>query len=198
MKILKEGHQERTFCPLCKRNVVMRFEYWFYQSLGRKEEERIMVGACLNCGGIITIPIQSLPRIKKLRERKDRSIQARVPNQLLDVLHIVASRFAASNDVFIAALLRTYLKEFTDDYAFSQRVVLLIDHDLAQGRGDSRIAIRLRSGLLYETFEVMHDLDMDSLSMIIRGLILAAYEDVVLKKDSSRIDRLQNIADAVA
>ena len=70
MRIWREGDRSEAICPACERRMATRFEV----RVVRLEERGIdvpdvLVAVCAGCGGTVSIPAQSAPKLRQARER---------------------------------------------------------------------------------------------------------------------------------
>ncbi|HEX5869406.1 MAG TPA: hypothetical protein VFY65_03260 [Longimicrobium sp.] len=157
----------------------------------------VLVGVCDVCDEIVTIPHQSTYRLRDARvRRKEQSLEARVPTHLEDVIHMVADRFGAPVQEFRPGLLRFYLRELADDPKFAERVRTLAHSDLAQAPARGRVSLRVPAPLLSRARERAREVGISTAAEMLRGILLAAKEDVLDNGDPERILRLGGAAQA--
>ena len=90
MKLLFKGDKGRAMCPECGLSSTT----YLYKDVPISESNNlvkdILVGVCDQCEQVVTIPAQSTPAIKEVRERTSRSIEAVLPAPYLEVLDLAA------------------------------------------------------------------------------------------------------------
>jgi len=178
MKIWKEGDRSRGVCEVCKRLVDTRFERRTLPlEQPRIDVPDVLVDVCEVCGSILSVPPQSLPRINAARQREPVRLEARISKELDDVLGWVTSQYAGRLDAFRGALLRYYLDALVKEGEMATRVKRLANADLAHGKQDERIHLRLEKPLLDRAWAAAQSVGIADKSEMIRGLILAAAED---------------------
>jgi len=95
MKILKEGDRSEAMCHKCQARVPIKY---YYRTVHLDESDidvkNVLVGVCEKCGETVSIPAQSFPRLKEAREKKSKTIEARVPLELDDIIRVIADHFA--------------------------------------------------------------------------------------------------------
>lgn len=80
MKILKEGNRSEAMCPSCQARVPIQYSYrTVHLDESDIDVKNVLVGVCEECGETVSIPAQSFPRLKEAREKKSKTIEARVP-----------------------------------------------------------------------------------------------------------------------
>jgi Ribbon-helix-helix protein, copG family len=197
MKILQEGDRGVALSPREGRVAVL-YEYRDIELDSGVHVANVLVGVHEKTGDILTIPAQSIPRIKQARERtKDETLSARLPHELDDVLWLVADHFSVSSTKFSPALIRFYLEEATHRPRLARRLVKLSRGRLAGAKRASRITVRCDPDLAKRVGELVAALDDGNQSDLVRGAILAAKEDVLEGRARRRSERLQAVAAAV-
>ena len=198
MHIWKEGDHSEAICPTCEKRVGTRFEV---RAL-RLEESGIevpdvVVAVCTVCDGVAAVPAQSAPKLKEARERrKAEQLETRIPQHLDDVIHLLSDHFAAAVAAFRPALLRFYLREVASDPVLALRVKELAETELAGGRARARVSLRAPSDLLRSVRERAREVGIASDADLVRGILIAAMEDVLEGKAPERHVRLGGAAQA--
>lgn len=198
MHIWKEGDRSAAMCPTCEARVETRFEV----RTVRLEESGIdvpdvLVAACTGCGETVSIPAQSAPKLREARERRKADLlESRIPSHLDDVIHLLSDHFATAVAAFRPALLRFYLSEVASDSGFAQRVKALSETDLAGGRARARVSLRVPAELLAAVRGRSREVGVGTDAELIRGILVAAKEDVLEGRDPERRVRLAGAAQA--
>jgi hypothetical protein len=198
MQIWREGDRSEAICHGCRKRVETRFEV---RTVRLPESgidvPDVLAAACMECGETAAIPAQSSPRLKEARERrKAEELEARIPTHLDDVVHLLADHYAAAVASFRPSLLRFYLREVAGDDVFAARVKALSATELARGRARSRVSLRAPEELLRSARERARAAGIDSDADLIRGILLAAKEDVLEGRAPERHLRLGGAAQA--
>jgi hypothetical protein len=198
MHLWKEGDCSEAICRACEKRVGTRFAVRKYtlQESGAEVPD-LLVAVCEECDAVVAIPAQSTPRLKEARERrKAESLEAKIPSHLDDVIHLLAERFATAVAAFRPDLLRFYLGEVVSDVAFAERVKTLAASDLAEGRARMRISLRAPEDMLEAARESARSVGITSDADLIRGILIAAKEDVLEGAAPERALRLGGAAQA--
>jgi hypothetical protein len=193
-----EGGKSEAVCRHCKALVstTLRTRAYTLEESGI-EVPGVLVDVCDVCDEIVTIPHQSTYRLRDARERrKEQTLEARIPTHLEDVIHMVADRFGAPVQEFRPGLLRFYLRELVNDAKFAERVRTLAGSELAQAPARARISLRVPAPLLGRAREKAREAGMSTAAEMMRGILLAAKEDVLDDGDPDRILRLGGAAQA--
>ncbi len=195
--LAKEGDPGQAVCRHCKDLVSTHERVRTYWEAGTLEVPGVLVGVCDRCDNIITIPAQSTPRIRDVRvPAKDEQLEARIPTHLEDVIYLLASEFAVSVQAFRPAVLRYYLAELMRDPALAKRVRVLAASELADAPARARVSLRVPAELLEDARAAARAAGIAKDSDLVRGLILAAKEDVLDGRHPERIQRLSGAAQA--
>ncbi|MBW3573085.1 MAG: hypothetical protein KY467_18470 [Gemmatimonadetes bacterium] len=157
----------------------------------------MLVAVCDICDEIVAVPHQSTTRLRDARvRRKDLSIEARIPTHLEDVIHLIADEFSAPVQEFRPGLLRFYLREVAESAEFATRVKALAQSELAQAPARARVSLRTPAALLSSAREQAHRAGIATAAELMRGILLAAKEDVLDGGEPERTLRLGGAAQA--
>ncbi|HEX2207160.1 MAG TPA: hypothetical protein VHG93_05720 [Longimicrobium sp.] len=157
----------------------------------------VLVAVCDRCDNVAAIPAQSAPRVREARvPLKEDQLEARMPTHLEDVIYLAARKFYAPLQAFRPALLRFYLAELLNDPALAERARLLASSDLADAPARARVSLRVPAELLAAARETARAAGIAKDSDLIRGLLLAAKEDVLDERHPERVLRLGGAAQA--
>jgi hypothetical protein len=195
MRILKEGDRSSGLCEECRKRVGVRYEY---RAITLEESNievcDVLVAVCDDCGSVVSIPAQSFPRLKEARAEKDRTVEARIPLELDDVMRLISDHFNVSNNAFRAYLLRYYLHLLGDDERFARRVKRLSEKELALLKSRTRVSLRVSNELWTNAWSAGQRVGIGSWAELLKGIVLAAQEDVLGKKAPRRSEDLECIA----
>jgi hypothetical protein len=198
MRILREGDRSDALCEQCHQRVSIRYEY---RSLQLEQTKTlvpdVLVGVCEVCGQIASIPAQSFPRLKEARAGNEKQIEARVPLELDDVIRLIADSFNVSESRFRAPLIRYYLNLLAGDQRFARRVKRLSEKDLAQLKARARVSLRLGNDLRGSAWSAAQEAGIDSWASLVKGIVIAAQEDVLSNRAPKRREELESIAASV-
>jgi hypothetical protein len=158
----------------------------------------VLVGIDDDRGEVLVVPSQSTPRLKAARDRvKDEVFQVKIPHELDDILVLLADRFTASPSKFTPALLRFYLTEASASRKLAGRLVRLSRSRLASGRTGARLSFRASSSFASSVRQASKTVAGASRSVLARGAIVAAKEDLLDGRSRSRTEKLQAVAQAL-
>ena len=173
-RFLSAGDRSRAICHECK---AMRDIEYEYRSVPLEKTKvtvpNVLVGVCMTCQTTVSVPAQSLPRIKEARQRQMKEQNARIPLELEDRLNVMAYRIGARSDVFKGALCRYALQRVTHEPVFARLVRRCADSEGARGTPGARVKFRAEAELARQALAAAHDVGLDDLSVVLRGAILA-------------------------
>lgn len=196
--LAKEGNQGSAVCPHCKDLVDTRARVRTYHMHERGiDVPGVLLNICERCDQAATIPAQSSLRMLEARvPLKEEQLEARIPTHLEDVIYMLAWEFAAPVQAFRPAVLRYYLAELMRDSALAERVRLLAESELADAPARARVSLRVPAELLEDARAQARAAGIAKDSDLVRGLLLAAKEDVLDGRHPERIQRLSGAAQA--
>jgi hypothetical protein len=157
----------------------------------------MLVDVCDRCDNIAAIPAQSSARYREAWVPfKEEQLEARIPTHLEDVIYLIAREFHVSVQAFRPAVLRFYLAEMAVDASLAERARLLSQSDLADAPARARVSLRVPAELLAVAREQARAAGIARDSDLVRGLLLAAKEDVLDGRHPGRILKLGGAAQA--
>lgn len=199
MKILREGERGTALASDGRGWVPVTYKYRSVR-LDKTgiDVPNVLVGVDDATDEVLVIPSQSTPRLKAAREQvKEETIQVKIPHELDDVLVLIADRFNVSPRRFTPALLRYYLSEAAESPRLCGRLVRLAEHRLAKGRTGARLSFRSSADFGDRIKQAAKHFAGGSVSVLTRGAILAAKEDLVDGKSRVRTQQFEAVAKAL-
>lgn len=194
----KEGDRERFGCPHCKALVDSQMKVRTYHLRESDiDVPGVLLVVCDRCDKIAAIPAQSSARLYEARvQLKDEQVEVRIPTHLEDVIFMLARKFFAPVQAFRPAVLRFYLAELAADPSLAERVRVLAESDLADAPARERVSLRVPAELLAAARERARAAGIARDSDLVRGLLLAAKEDVLDERHPERLLQLSGAAKA--
>ena len=185
-------------CPHCKAEVETRMRvrsYHLHES--GIDVPGVLLDVCERCDNIVAIPSHSSARLREARvPAKEVQLEARIPTHLEDVIYLLARDYAVPVQAFRPAVLRFYLAELMRDPALAERVRLLAASELADAPARARVSLRVPAELLEDARATARAAGIARDSDLVRGLLLAAKEDVLDRRHPERVLRLSGAAQA--
>lgn len=196
--IAKEGEVSKAICPNCKDLVDTHLKVrTIHMHEDGIDAHGVLADVCDRCDAVVALPAQVTPRMYEARQaRKEEQLEARIPTHLEDVIYLLAHEFFTPVQAFRPAVLRFYLGELLNDPALAQRVRLLSESDMADAPARARVSLRVPAELLAAVRETARAAGIAKDSDLVRGLLLAAKEDVLDGRNPERILRLSGAAQA--
>lgn len=181
MRIWREGEVTQGICPRCEQRRRLR-----YTRRDLTEEEvqvpasSVLVAVCEACDTVALIPEQSMPRIRAAGHRRTKTLNARVPGHLVDILGLLADIDAPGAPSGAASVLRMLLHAFGTDPAFARRVASRHpDHPLVKGSVDEEISLRVPVTTLLAADDMASREGIPTRSDLIRALLATAKEEIL-------------------
>lgn len=198
MRLVKEGDESEAICPHCRALVTTHYRVRTYRLVNRGiDVPGTMVAVCDLCDNVAALPAQSAPKLgQALERRKEESLEARIPTHLEDVIYLAAERFEAPVQTFRPTLLRFYLRELAAEPELAERVRALAQSEMARAPARARISLRAPEALLAEARAQARKAGIQTDAEMLRGILLAAKEDVLDGGSAERILRLGGAAQA--
>ncbi|KPA12476.1 hypothetical protein MHK_007312 [Candidatus Magnetomorum sp. HK-1] len=95
MKFYKENDKSKAICNKCGLvNTTFKVRDVPF-STKNGCARGILAGVCDKCGEVVSVPQQSAPRIKESMQTSKKSIEARLPRHLLDILIVAGDTLKA-------------------------------------------------------------------------------------------------------
>ena len=198
MRILREGEREEGLCPACEAWRPIRYEYrTVHLEESDVDVDGVLVGVCEECGEMVSIPPQSTPRLREARGGKEHTVEARIPRHLDDVVFVIAEKLGAPAAALRAAIVRYYLNELRHNARTARRIERLARSELASGPRDARISLRVDRGLWETAWATAREAGLESQADLIRGVLVAAKEDLIDGRARARFRDLERVAAAI-
>ncbi len=199
MRIWRDGDGSRAICPKCERrtDVVFRRRTVELEDPDARVPD-VLVAVCLECDGVAMIPDQSTPKLRAGIERPKDIVNARLPGHLLDVLSLLANRWAPGARSGPATILRLLLHEFGNDPAFARRVRDYVDDPLARGPADHELSVRVPSHIMAAVDDMATLVGISTRTDVFRGLLAAAKQDLLDEHNPALVKSMGRALAAVA
>lgn len=197
MKIYKVGDEKRAACEVCQSFQTVSFQLRDVPfSDGSGLVKNVVVGVCKTCDSVALLPFQSVPAVKKQLETQRKAVESRVPAHMIDILNLASAKLGATPE-FIPLLMKYYIHMLATHPVAAVQLVQLLTSELATGLANKRLSLKGR--------EIHHDInELKSLSQIsnttelLKGVVLAINNDVLINPDKQRIAHLKSLVATVA
>lgn len=196
MKILKEGDSSKVLCDVCEsiQNATFRLRDVPFSD-GSGIVKNILAGVCDKCGNVALIPHQSTPAIRKQLDTQRKSVEARVPSHLIDILNLASDRLGASAE-FVPSLIKYYIHLLSKELITSSDLSSLLNSDLAKGKANKRISLKGRY-VAAEIENVKKSAQLESTTDVLRSIVLKINDDILLQHSPVRVKELENLVAAI-
>lgn len=178
MRLYKLGEKSRAICPSCKQLRTTTFqEREVPLSSGKGVVKDLLVAACDTCDHVVSIPQQSVPRVKEAVRSSRHSLETRVPRHLLDAVGLVCFALGQGPDA-AAVLFRYYLQKVSTTKRARGRLAALCSSEEAQGRASARFSAKL-SDELYERLKLLEQSTSLNQAEVVKGLMVQMKRDIL-------------------
>lgn len=194
MNIYKVGDKSKALCSFCKTVTGTSFQVRTVPlSHGKGKVEGVLAGVCDKCDRVVSIPQQSVPRIKEQISTKRHSIEVRIPQHLCDVLNLACHQIGAtSSSEFQAILIKYYIRRILEE-KLSKKIQKLLESDLSSGKADSRISLKI-DDVMYEMLSGALEHSKLSRSELLRGIAVLVKYEVLDEEDEEAVEDLKKMA----
>ncbi|MEC7278154.1 MAG: hypothetical protein VXV96_17665 [Bdellovibrionota bacterium] len=195
MKIYKEGDKSKGICKSCNSLVSTTFKTATVElSSGKGTVDNILAGVCDDCDHVVSVPHQSMPKIKETISAKKKSIEARMPRHLLDVLSLASDQFElGSSDTLVPSLVRYYIG-IADDKERIKEIRKLSESEFAKGKlsEGNRLSFKMNEPL-YKKFEELRKKTNLTKTKLLKGLILQINEEILQKPKKKKLEEVEKV-----
>ncbi|MES3034940.1 MAG: hypothetical protein V4813_13155 [Gemmatimonadota bacterium] len=133
----------------------------------------VLVGVCRVCDETVSLPAQSTPRIAAVHAQPVTEHTVRIPLELEDRLHMIASAIGSRLEPFTGAVCRYALSQFVSDRQFARLICTQATSGGTKGTPGGRLTFRADALLVTQARAVARDAGIRDLSTLLRGAILA-------------------------
>jgi hypothetical protein len=191
VKLYREGDSSKAICSHCGQLRPITFaERDVPLSSGKGVVRDVLVGVCKVCDEVVSIPQQSVPRIKESVHYSRHPLEARIPRHLLDALGLACHElgFGAESS---ALLFRYYLRRAGTKTRLRTRLPALAASDEAMGPANARFSAKLNDTL----FTLLQEIERDGIkqSDVVKALIVQIKKDILDDKREDVRKDLQNL-----
>jgi len=154
----------------------------------------VLASVCDHCGEVVSIPQQSVPRIRETVKYSRHPLEARIPRHLIDALILVCYELGfGSSESKQTILFRFYLLRMSSTKKLQGSLEKLSQSEEAQGRADARFSIKLNDEL-YDIFLKLEKKTHLNKAQIVKGIIIQMKRDIL---DEKKKDLQEDIKDVL-
>ncbi|MBI4404954.1 MAG: hypothetical protein HY537_12380 [Deltaproteobacteria bacterium] len=194
MDIYKVGDKSKALCSFCKAITETTFRVRTVPlSSGKGRVEGVLAGVCDRCDRVLSIPQQSVPRIKEQIGTKRHSLEARIPQHLSDILNLACHQIGANSaSEFQAILIKYYIRRILEA-SLAKKIHKLLESELSSGKSDSRISLKIDDAM-YETLVIaLERLDLNQ-SELLRVIAVLVKHEILDEEDEEAVEDLKKMA----
>ena len=199
MKFYKECEKSKAICENCREIVVTTFKVRdvpFSDTPG--VVKNLLVSVCDTCDEIVAIPHQSSIKIKEHKEHKLKSLEARIPYHISDILY--AATFAINGSVPVGSLsssiFKFYIHHLAKDKRRNKKLVKYSTSKLFSGKSKDRFSIKLNESIM-EDFDLLKKETKLNKTHLMKSIILLINDDINNKKYPGNVEKLKEISIAL-
>ncbi|HLG19633.1 MAG TPA: hypothetical protein VI895_07430 [Bdellovibrionota bacterium] len=193
MKIWKENDRSKGLCPKCKEIQPIVFRRGVFPLKETKKNVKdVLLGVCTQCDEIVSVPPQSVARIKEVRFFDRKPLEVRIPSDVKDIVLLVVDTLGATvPQSALSLLVRNYLIHMSEDRQAARQAMTLLKKanffETAPSR--DRISIKLSPELNRLRIE-LHDV-FETDANLVKGVAVLSRKEVLDEPDPKRIKELR-------
>lgn len=191
MKLYKIGDKSKAICPQCEQLRSTTFaERDVPLSSGAGMVHDVLVGVCDTCNTVVSVPQQSVPRVKDVVRSARHSLEVRVPRQLLDALGLVCHELGFGTDLS-TVVFRYYLQRIAEGPEPGKELLRLAASEDAAGRASARFSAKLSDSL----FALVRGIEQIGVtqSVLVKAVLVLMKQDVLDEKREDVRRDLQHV-----
>jgi hypothetical protein len=200
MKLYSAGDKSKAICETCQDTVETTFLYRdvpFDDGTGKAKD--ILASVCDRCGEVVAIPAQSLPAIRRAREKVEVSLEAQVPASDIEVLDAAATRISERASVrHRKFLLAFYVRKMVRDPQGAERIKqLFLEAKAIKPKATVKVPRKRLS------FKVSHDFEEEFAALakisglkktqVLRGVVHEIRSDLVAPEHPASLPQLREM-----
>lgn len=188
-KFYREGDQSKGVCNSCKAVVETTFKLTTVPLMsGKGKVDGVLAAVCNQCSALVSVPQQSVARIREGLFGKKCPVEVRIPKHLRDILLTICAEIAsdAKPTEIEPFVMRYYMAHIAHN---KLKVGLLKKHlksKLLEGRANDRVSFRVSKQIL-KMFEQKLKMVRMSRTEAIKAIILQAKMDLIDKAAPRRL-----------
>lgn len=200
MKFYNAGDTSKAICQACQDMVGTTFLYRdvpFDDGFGTVKD--ILASVCDRCSEVVAIPAQSLPAIRRARQKVEISLEAQMPASDIEVLDAAATRISEHASMrHRKFLLAFYVRKLAGDPQAGDRLNHLFSEAEALG---SKTKVKIPRKRL--SFKISHNFEEELIALInisglkktqvLRGVVHQIRSDLVSPEHPASLSHLREI-----
>jgi hypothetical protein len=194
----REGDKSKGTCASCKAVVETTFKLTSVPLMsGRGKVDEVLAALCDRCKTLVSVPQQSIHRIREGLFGKKCPVEVRIPRHLRDVLLTVCAEIAsdAKPTEIEPFVLRYYMAHIAHNKLKAGLLKKHLRSKLLEGRANDRVSFRVSEEILIR-FEQKLKIVKMSRTEAIKAIILQAKVDLIDKMAPRRLREIVLLASA--
>lgn len=194
MKLFKEGEKSKAICDDC--NKVVRTTYKLCDiplSSGKAIVSGVLAGVCDECDRAISIPSQSEARVQEVIKEHKEPIEARIPQQLSDVLLMICKSLQSAINKDRQVIIFRYLVHLAyQQKNLRKKLVALSASEDAKGKSSARFSDKPPSEVYEEFSKLLEETRLNQTDLT-KAVIMLGKEEFLEKKNPARQKDLKEL-----
>lgn len=201
MKLYSAGDTSRAICETCQDMVETTFVYLdvsFDDGSGMVKD--ILASVCDRCGEVVAIPAQSVPAIRRAREKVELPLEAQVPASDIEVLDAAATRISKHASArHRKLLLAYYVRKMARDPLAGERInKLFSDAKAARPKAMAKVPRKRLSFKVSQDFQdefaELTKISGLKKTQVLRGIVHEIRSDLVYPEHPASLSQLRELA----
>ncbi len=193
MKVWKENDRSRGICPKCKElREIIFLRRSFYLKKSKRNVKGVLMGICATCNETVSVPPQSVARLKEARVSDRKPFEVRIPSDVKDIVFLVVDSLGATvPQSAFGQLFRNYLVHLKEDpKAVRHALTLLRKVDFFRTvPARDRISIKLSPSLDEIRIELHSVFESDTI--LVKGIVALSKDEILDHPIPKRIRELK-------
>jgi hypothetical protein len=195
MRVVKEGDKGKAVCEFCGLSTTTYALRDVDFSDKRGTVKNIIVGVCDKCGGVASIPSQSVPQIKSEYNKTLKPLETRVPAHFIDILNLAIKKIDKDLDEkFSKTLFLYYLHNFSTGKFSDKNVSKLLESEISKAKLSKRFSIKISKKTEREIDVFITHSGLKSKSDLVKVIILTINNDIVQAPLPKHLSELKKLA----
>ena len=143
MRIVKEGDQQKAFCPACGKITGTYVLRDFSVNNNENIVKNVLALACNNCDATVASPAQTTPHIYA-EIRAKHSVEVRVPAHFIDILYMAVNQINKDLDEnFYKTIIMYYIDEIHSGHISYDSLKSLLEQEIAEAKSSKRVSLKI-------------------------------------------------------
>jgi hypothetical protein len=192
MRVIREGERGKAGCPFDEKLVSITYRLSDVPSSSGKPVRGVLAGVCDTCGKVISVPQQSVPRIREQLTAARKPLEARLPVHVVDLFYSSCSELGGSDrwQDWEIPMLRYYVNWLAHSKDKKSIVERWLGSPVAKGRANDRISAKVDVRFYDAIKKLSGEVEVKT-SDLLKAVILQMADDVQSGKKNKRVRELE-------